>query len=103
MLILKWALQHHIPGAINIPLDRGRGPAARPTPEHVPLQVGGAHCWQCGATVQIIAGTRVLIGMLLGLFVAPGFFALPALVGAGLMFTGVTGWCGMANLLRVMS
>ncbi|MET0245415.1 MAG: hypothetical protein ABW182_01580 [Sphingomonas sp.] len=53
--------------------------------------------------MQIIAGTLVLIGMLPGLFVAPGFFALPALVGAGLMFAGVAGWCGMANLLRVMS
>ncbi|MDG6745875.1 DUF2892 domain-containing protein [Staphylococcus aureus] len=27
---------------------------------------------------------------------------MSAFVGAGLMFAGVTGWCGMANLLRVM-
>lgn len=52
--------------------------------------------------VQITAGALVLIGVLLGLFVAPGFFALSAFVGAGLMFAGVTGWCGMAYLLRVM-
>lgn len=52
--------------------------------------------------VQITAGALVLIGVLLGLFVAPGFFGLSAFVGAGLMFAGVSGWCGMANLLRIM-
>lgn len=52
--------------------------------------------------VQITAGTLVLAGVLLGLFAAPGFFGLSAFVGAGLMFAGVTGWCGMANLLRIM-
>ncbi len=52
--------------------------------------------------VQITAGALVLTGVLLGLFVAPGFFGLSAFVGAGLMFAGTTGWCGMANLLRIM-
>ncbi|OWK30994.1 rhodanese family protein [Sphingomonas dokdonensis] len=52
--------------------------------------------------VQITAGALVLAGVLLGAFVAPGFYALSAFVGAGLMFAGATGWCGMANLLRMM-
>ncbi|QNE33185.1 DUF2892 domain-containing protein [Sphingomonas sp. NBWT7] len=52
--------------------------------------------------VQITAGALVLTGVLLGALVAPNFFGLSAFVGAGLMFAGVTGWCGMANLLRVM-
>jgi rhodanese-related sulfurtransferase len=52
--------------------------------------------------VQITAGALVLVGVLLGLFVAPGFFGLSAFIGAGLMFAGITGWCGMANLLRIM-
>lgn len=52
--------------------------------------------------VQITAGALVLAGVLLGLFVAPGFFGLSAVVGAGLTFAGITGWCGMANLLRLM-
>lgn len=52
--------------------------------------------------VQITAGAMVLIGVLLGLFVSHGFFGLSAFVGVGLIFAGVTGWCGMANLLRVM-
>lgn len=52
--------------------------------------------------VQITAGALVLAGVLLGLFVSPGFFGLSAFVGAGLAFAGMTGWCGMANLLRIM-
>lgn len=52
--------------------------------------------------VQITAGTLVLAGVLLGLFVAPVFFGLSAFVGAGLMVAGTTGWCGMANLLRLL-
>jgi len=52
--------------------------------------------------VQITAGALVLTGLLLGAFVAPGFLGVSAFIGAGLMFAGVTGWCGMANLLRVM-
>ncbi len=52
--------------------------------------------------VQITAGSLVLAGLLLGLFVAPGFFGLSAFVGAGLVFAGATGWCGMATLLRLM-
>ena len=52
--------------------------------------------------VQIVAGSLVLIGVLLGWFVAPGFFLLAAFVGAGLTFAGTTGFCGMAKLLAVM-
>jgi Rhodanese-related sulfurtransferase len=52
--------------------------------------------------VQITAGTLVLTGALLGAFVSPGFLGLSGFAGAGLMFAGVTGSCGMANLLRVM-
>jgi rhodanese-related sulfurtransferase len=52
--------------------------------------------------VQIAAGGLVLAGTLLGLLVAPGFLALSAFVGAGLIFAGTSGWCGMARLLRVM-
>jgi len=52
--------------------------------------------------VQLAAGGLVLLGIILGLLVAPGFFGVSAFVGAGLMMAGATGWCGMATLLRVM-
>ncbi|WP_027285363.1 rhodanese family protein [Rubritepida flocculans] len=52
--------------------------------------------------VQIAAGSLALLGVLLGAFVAPGFYALSGFVGAGLIFAGVTGNCPMANMLRAM-
>lgn len=52
--------------------------------------------------VQIAAGSLVLLGAILGATIAPGFYALSAFVGAGLVFAGITGFCGMARLLDVM-
>lgn len=52
--------------------------------------------------VQLVAGGLVLLGVILGFLVAPGFFGVSAFVGAGLMMAGATGWCGMAKLLRTM-
>ena len=49
--------------------------------------------------VQIVAGTLILAGVLLGAFVAPAFYALAGFVGAGLLTAGITGFCGMARLL----
>lgn len=49
--------------------------------------------------VQIGAGSLALLGTMLGIAVSPWFFAVPALVGAGLITAGVTGFCGMARLL----
>jgi rhodanese-related sulfurtransferase len=49
--------------------------------------------------VQIAAGSLVLIGVLLGFFVAPAWFGLAGFVGAGLTFAGLSGFCGMARLL----
>ncbi len=52
--------------------------------------------------VRIAAGTLVVTGILLGWFVSPWFFLLSGFVGAGLVFAGVTDWCGMALLLAKM-
>lgn len=52
--------------------------------------------------VQIVAGSLVLTGALLGFFVAPAFYAVSAFVGAGLLFAGLSGFCGMARILSVM-
>lgn len=52
--------------------------------------------------VQIVAGSLVLVGMLLGWLVSPYFFGLAAFVGAGLTFAGISGFCGMAKLLAVL-
>src|SRR5471032_3518281 len=52
--------------------------------------------------VQIVAGSLVLTGVVLGALVSPGFYALSGFVGAGLLFAGASGFCGMARLLAVM-
>jgi rhodanese-related sulfurtransferase len=52
--------------------------------------------------VQIAAGALVLLGVVLGYLVSPWLFLLSGFVGAGLMQAGLTGWCGMANLLQAM-
>ena len=49
--------------------------------------------------VRIVAGALVFIGVALGWFVHPGFFGLSAFVGAGLVFAGITDFCGMGLLL----
>lgn len=52
--------------------------------------------------VQIAAGSLVLTGAVLGTFAHPGFYALSAAVGAGLIFAGITGWCGMTSVLGLL-
>ncbi|MCS4534670.1 rhodanese family protein [Neisseria montereyensis] len=52
--------------------------------------------------VQIVAGSLILLGALLGWAVSPSFYLLCAFVGAGLLTAGLTGFCGMARLLALM-
>jgi rhodanese-related sulfurtransferase len=52
--------------------------------------------------VRIVAGSLVFIGVLLGWFVSHWFFVLSGFVGAGLVFAGITDFCGMGLLLAKM-
>jgi rhodanese-related sulfurtransferase len=52
--------------------------------------------------VQITAGSIVLIGTVLAWLVSPLFLGLTGFIGAGLLVSGLTGTCGMANMLRLM-
>ena len=52
--------------------------------------------------VQLTAGGLVVTGIMLGWFVHIGFVGLSLFVGCGLMFAGLTGWCGMMKLLAKM-
>lgn len=49
--------------------------------------------------VQIVAGSLVFLGTVLGAFVSPGFLVLSGFVGAGLMFAGITDTCMLGMLL----
>lgn len=50
--------------------------------------------------VRVIAGTLVLSGVLLGFLLSSSFFYLSGIVGAGLIFAGLTNFCGMALVLE---
>lgn len=91
--------------------------AAIASPATVCLLAGGLQAWkQAGLPVnedsaapfplmrqvQIVAGSLILAGVVLGYTVSDAFFLLSGFVGAGLVFAGVTGFCGMAKLLLRM-
>jgi rhodanese-related sulfurtransferase len=65
----------------------------------LPVRLDAAQPLELQRQVQIAAGSLVLAGTLLGLAASPWFFALSGFVGAGLVFAGVSGFCGMARLL----
>lgn len=52
--------------------------------------------------VQIAAGSMVVLGTALGVTVSPWFLLLSGFVGAGLVFAGVSGFCGLARVLMRM-
>lgn len=52
--------------------------------------------------VRIVAGLMVVTGAVLALTVHPYFAAIPAFVGAGLTFAGITDTCAMGMLLAKM-
>ncbi len=52
--------------------------------------------------VRICAGSIILIGSLLAIFISKWFILIPAFVGAGLLNAGITEWCGMGLLLAKM-
>jgi rhodanese-related sulfurtransferase len=65
----------------------------------LPVERGQTRVISLERQVRIGAGTLVLTGVLLGTFVHPGFFILSGFVGGGLIFAGITDWCGMGLLL----
>ena len=52
--------------------------------------------------VQIVIGLGVLVGVILSKVVHPNFIFLSAFFGAGLLFAGLSGWCGLAMLMSKM-
>jgi rhodanese-related sulfurtransferase len=52
--------------------------------------------------VRISAGIIIVAGIGLGLAVHQIFYALPMLIGIGLLCSGITNWCGMSKALQYM-
>ena len=69
---------------------------------NLPVTRGSVKVVSLERQVRIVAGSLVLIGVLLGCFVHRGFYGLAGFVGAGLVFAGITDFCGMGLLLAKM-
>lgn len=52
--------------------------------------------------VFFAVGLIVFSGVLFGALIHPGFYALSGFMGLGLMYSGLSGYCGMALLLTKM-
>jgi len=68
----------------------------------LPVKRGTSKVISLERQVRISAGSLMLLGLLLAWKVHPYFLALCALVGAGLVFAGITDYCGMGMLLSKM-
>ncbi|MEU0287031.1 rhodanese-like domain-containing protein [Streptomyces sp. NPDC006147] len=64
-----------------------------------PANAGTREVWGMERQVRFTAGTLVLLGLVLGLFVHPAFQLLSAAVAGGLVFSALTDTCGMAVFL----
>jgi len=52
--------------------------------------------------VQIVAGLMIVLGTALGVLISPWWLLLSGFVGLGLVFAGVSGFCGLARVLLKM-
>jgi rhodanese-related sulfurtransferase len=68
----------------------------------LPTRVGKAPPISLMRQVQIVIGAGVLAGAALAHWVNPWFLAVPAFFGAGLLFAGLSGTCGLAVVLSRM-
>lgn len=91
--------------------------ATAASPARVLLMEGGLNSWKKAGQpvvlnrsqplpvmrqVQMVAGGLTLLGVVSGYLINPTFFLLSGFVGAGLLFAGISGFCGLARLLNMM-
>jgi 3-mercaptopyruvate sulfurtransferase SseA len=67
-----------------------------------PLTVAANRPWSMERQVRVTAGSLVLVFCALGLLASEKFFIGAALIGAGLVFAGVSNTCMMASVLGRM-
>lgn len=66
------------------------------------LAAGGKQPMSIERQVRIAAGTLVLLGIAASLLVHPALLAVSAFVACGLVFAGITDWCGLGLLMMKM-
>ena len=68
----------------------------------LPVNRGESRVLPLMRQVQIVVGFLSAAGAALALTVNPKFAFIPLVVGSGLLFAGITGFCGLALLLAKM-
>jgi rhodanese-related sulfurtransferase len=68
----------------------------------LPVDVDRAAPIDLQRQVMIAAGALVVLSVAGALSLSPWLIGIAAFVGAGLMFAGVTGFCGLARVLALM-
>lgn len=51
-------------------------------------------------TIRAIAGTLILVSLILGVYVSPYWFLLTGFVGINLIQSSITKWCLMEDILK---
>ena len=51
-------------------------------------------------TLRLVAGAFVILSVLLGMYVHPGFYWFTLFVGANLLQSAFTNWCPLMTILR---
>ncbi len=71
--------------------------------ESLPTEGDGAGSLPLDRQVRLVVGSLILASAVAGfVFKTPYWFAAPAFFGAGLVFSGLTGFCGLARILARM-
>lgn len=68
----------------------------------LPIEHDATQPLELNRQVQIAAGSIIVLGAILGASVSPWWHLLSAFVGAGLVFAGISGFCGLARVLMKM-
>ena len=68
----------------------------------LPVHRGASRALPLMRQVQIVVGSLSATGAILALLVNSWFAIVPLFFGCGLIFAGISGWCGMALLLARM-
>lgn len=68
----------------------------------LPIEKGVREVMPLDCQVRVMAGSLVSVGALLGYFLHPGWILLSLVIGAGLVYSGLTNTCGMASVLAKM-
>ena len=68
----------------------------------LPVRADASQPLELQRQVQIAAGSMTLLGTVLGASVSPWFYVVPGFIGTGLVFAGLSGFCGLARVLLKM-